>query len=52
MLNKKDRPNTTATVRPFVHLSFIFRSFDLLVASLLFMKGVERIVLLGENWSC
>ena len=36
---------------PFVHLPFIFRSFDLLVASLLFTKGIERIALLGENWS-
>ena len=34
---------------PFVHLPFSFRSLDLLVASPLFMKGIERIVLLGEK---
>ena len=26
---------------PFVHLPFVFRSFDLFVASLLFMKGIS-----------
>ena len=36
MVNKIDRPNTTPTVRA-ICLPFIFRSSDLLVASLLFM---------------
>ena len=49
MLNKKDRPNTTPTVRAICTLPFSFRSLDLLVASPLFMKGIERIVLLGEK---
>ena len=49
MVNKIDRPNTTPSFVPFVSLPFIFRSFGLLVASLLFVKGIERIVLLGEN---
>ena len=44
-VNKKDRPNTTPTVVPFVHLQYIFRSFDLFVASLLFMKGISYCVI-------
>ena len=30
---------------PFVHLPFDFRSFDLLVGSLLFMKGISYCVI-------
>ena len=30
---------------PFVHLLFVFRSFDLFVASLLFMKGISYCVI-------
>ena len=30
---------------PFVRLPFVFRSFDLFVASLLFMKGISYCVL-------
>ena len=41
MVNKKDRP----TVRAIVHLPFVFRSFDLFVASLLFMKGISYCVI-------
>ena len=41
MVNKIDRPNTTPTVRGICRcLPFSFRSSDLSVASLLFMKGV------------
>ena len=42
-VNKIDRPNTTPTVRVIctLDLPFIFRSFDLFVASLLFMKGIS-----------
>ena len=45
-VTKKDRPNTTPTVRTFVHLPYIFRSFDLFFfSSLLFMKGISYCVI-------
>ena len=34
---------------PYVHLPFVFRSFDLFVASLLFMKGILYCVLCEEK---
>ena len=49
MLNKKTGQTRLLRFVPFVHLPFSFRSLDLLVASPLFMKGIERIVLLGEK---
>ena len=44
MVNKIDRPNTTLRFVTFVHLPFIFLSFELFVASLLFMKGISYCV--------
>ena len=47
MVTKIDRPNMTPTVRAIgtLILPFIFRSFDLFVASLLFMKGISYCVI-------
>ena len=44
-VNKTDRPNTTPTVRAISTLPYIFRSFDLFVTSLLFMKGISYCVI-------
>ena len=51
MVNKIDRPNTTPTVRAICKFAVyfsVFRPFSRF-SSLLFMKGIEDIVLLGEN---
>ena len=44
-VNKTDRPNTTPTARAICTFAYIFRSFDLFVASLLFMKGISYCVI-------
>ena len=45
MVNKIDRPNTRLLrFVTFVHLPFIFLSFELFVASFLFMKGISYCV--------
>ena len=44
-VNKTDRPKTTPTVRAISTLPYIFRSFDLFVTSLLFMKGISYCVI-------
>ena len=41
MVNKIDGQTRLLRFVPFVHLPFIFRSFDLFVASLLLMKGIS-----------
>ena len=49
-VNKIDGPNTTLTVRAIctLDLPFIFRSFDLFVTSLLFMKGISYCVIMRK----
>ena len=46
MVNKTDRPNTTPSASAFgTFAGVFFRSFDLFVASLLFMKGISYCVI-------
>ena len=48
MVNKIDGQTRLLRFVPFVHLPFIFRSFDLLVASLLFIAGISYCVIRRE----
>ena len=47
MVNKTDRPNTTPSARAIGTFAggFFFRSFNLFVASLLFLKGISYCVI-------
>ena len=45
MVNKIDGQTRLLRFVPFVHLPFIFRSFDLFVDSLLLMKGISYCVI-------
>ena len=45
MVNKIDGQTRLLRFVPFVHLLFIFRSFDFFVASLLLMKGISYCVI-------
>ena len=49
MVNKIDGQTRLLQFVPFVHLPFIFRSFDLFVASLLLMKGISYCVIKEEK---
>ena len=50
MQNEVDRPTRLLQFVAFVHLPFSFRSLDLFVASLLFMKGTSFYVV-RRKWS-